>query len=375
MRVRKQSTSTYVVPLYMVLSTDHITPATSKTVSVTLSKNGAAFGAAAGAVSELSSGVYTLAGHATDTDTLGPLVVLATASGCDPYLVELTVVAFDPFAATNLGLTNFDATVSSRLASASYTTPPTVTQVRTEMDSNSTKLANLDATVSSRLATTGYTAPLTGTTTAQAVLDAVAASYNAAGSIGEKINGASAPSAATVADAVWDEATSGHATAGSTGAALSAAGNAGDPWSTVLPGAYTGNQAGAQLPAIKAKTDTISSGTFNVVSPVVDSATITIKQGDDYKNADGRALFASTTWSNVPSLTGGTITLKVKSSATPFTKAGVVTGAAACYVELTTAETAALPTGIFSFDLEVALANTDVVTIAQGTLEVLKDVR
>lgn len=45
---------------------------------------------------------------------------------------------------------NINATISSRLASAGYTTPPTVIAIRTEMDSNSTKLANLDATVSSR---------------------------------------------------------------------------------------------------------------------------------------------------------------------------------------------------------------------------------
>lgn len=58
------------------------------------------------------------------------------------------------------------------------------------------------------------------------------------------LDGASAPSAATVADAVWDEALAGHAGAGSAGAALSAAGTAGDPWLTELPGAYASGQAG-----------------------------------------------------------------------------------------------------------------------------------
>lgn len=52
------------------------------------------------------------------------------------------------------------------------------------------------------------------------------------------------PSAATIADAVWDEATSGHSTGGTTGAALIAAGSAGDPWSTSLPGAYSAGTAG-----------------------------------------------------------------------------------------------------------------------------------
>ncbi len=43
---------------------------------------------------------------------------------------------------------------------------PTAVQIRTEMDSNSTKLANLDATVSSRLASASYTAPTAAPTAA-----------------------------------------------------------------------------------------------------------------------------------------------------------------------------------------------------------------
>jgi hypothetical protein len=51
-----------------------------------------------------------------------------------------------------------------------YTVAPTVIQVRTEMDSNSTKLANLDATISSRFATAGYTVPPTTSQIATALL-------------------------------------------------------------------------------------------------------------------------------------------------------------------------------------------------------------
>lgn len=49
---------------------------------------------------------------------------------------------------------------------------------------------------------------------------------------------------AEIADAVWDEAISGHLGAGSTGAALNGAGAAGDPWTTPLPGAYGAGTAG-----------------------------------------------------------------------------------------------------------------------------------
>lgn len=52
------------------------------------------------------------------------------------------------------------------------------------------------------------------------------------------------PTAAENADAVWDEAIAGHSGSGSTGEALAAAGAAGDPWITALPGSYTSGQAG-----------------------------------------------------------------------------------------------------------------------------------
>lgn len=49
---------------------------------------------------------------------------------------------------------------------------------------------------------------------------------------------------ADTVDAVWDELTSGHTTAGTTGKALTDAGSAGDPWGTALPGAYGAGTAG-----------------------------------------------------------------------------------------------------------------------------------
>ena len=49
---------------------------------------------------------------------------------------------------------------------------------------------------------------------------------------------------ATGVDDIWDEATAGHATAGTTGKALTDAGSAGDPWTTALPGAYGAGTAG-----------------------------------------------------------------------------------------------------------------------------------
>ncbi len=76
------------------------------------------------------------------------------------------------------------------------------------------------------------------------VWDEAIAGHAGAGSTGLALSGATAPSAATVADAVWDEALAGHVAAGSTGEALNAAGGAGDPWITTVPGAYGVGSAG-----------------------------------------------------------------------------------------------------------------------------------
>lgn len=71
----------------------------------------------------------------------------------------------------------------------------------------------------------------------------------------------------TLARSVWNAQVTDHLESGSTGAALNAAGSAGDPWSTPLPGSYTGSQAGYLLTLIKSKTDSL---TFTV-SGTVDS--------------------------------------------------------------------------------------------------------
>ena len=53
------------------------------------------------------------------------------------------------------------------------------------------------------------------------------------------------PTAAAIADAVWEEAIADHSgTTGSTAEALNSAGSAGDPWTTALPGAYGAGSAG-----------------------------------------------------------------------------------------------------------------------------------
>jgi len=79
-------------------------PATGLSPTVTLSKNGGAFGSPAGAVSEIGSGWYKVAGNATDSNTLGPLALYATGTGADPTDELFEVTAYDPYDATRIGL-------------------------------------------------------------------------------------------------------------------------------------------------------------------------------------------------------------------------------------------------------------------------------
>jgi hypothetical protein len=153
-----------------------------------------------------------------------------------------------------------------------------------------------------------YTAPPTANAIADQVWDEAQADHLTAGSMGKWINdialygsavfsameidgfvyrftanalelsptGGSAPTAAAIADAVWDEVISGHLTSGSTGAALNAAGGSGDPWSTSLPGAYIAGQAGYILDYIQDQAALITSQSVFVTQDRVSGNTITM---------------------------------------------------------------------------------------------------
>lgn len=107
--------------------------------------------------------------------------------------------------------------------------------------------ASWDAEVQSEVADALAAFWTTPGTLVDLIWDEATSGHTTAGTTGKALIDATAPTAAAVADAVWDEALSGHLSAGSTGEALNAAGAAGDPWTTTLPGSYTGSQAGKML--------------------------------------------------------------------------------------------------------------------------------
>jgi hypothetical protein len=92
MRKAKQSTAKNVMVL-MVDSTDHVTGKTGLTLTITASKDGAAFASIAPTVTERGSGWYSVALTASHTDTLGDLALHITGTAADPADMVLLVEA------------------------------------------------------------------------------------------------------------------------------------------------------------------------------------------------------------------------------------------------------------------------------------------
>lgn len=89
--------------------------------------------------------------------------------------------------------------------------------------------------------------------------------------------GGSSLTVGDIADAVWEEAIADHSgTAGSTAEQLAAAGSAGDPWATALPGAYTSGQAGKILGDNLDASVSTRATPAQVNSEVVDALTIDV---------------------------------------------------------------------------------------------------
>lgn len=96
------------------------------------------------------------------------------------------------------------------------------------------------------------------------------------------LDAASAPSAATVADAVWDEdIVAAHTTADTAGKLLAGAGAGADPWDIALPGAYAAGKAGyilgtnldANIADVETKVDALNDiSVADIIAGVADGA-------------------------------------------------------------------------------------------------------
>lgn len=161
--------------VFMTDSADHISGKTGLTLTITASKDGAAFASITPTVTELANGWYTLALTTSHTDTLGDLALHITATGADPTDLVRQVVEDLPGAAT-YATTCADALLDRRMdlgadTSANTTTGRTVRSalraIRNKFSISGTTLTVFkedDATTShtTTLSTDGTAVPVVG---------------------------------------------------------------------------------------------------------------------------------------------------------------------------------------------------------------------
>jgi hypothetical protein len=351
----KQSTASQEVPLgYFVDSTDGNTEETALTINNTdikVWKTGATTLADknSGGATHISNGIYYAVLDATDTDTLGPLVIFVHVTGSLTVRLECCVLAANVYdslvgatdkldvntaeiAGSNVSTSTAQIGVNVVNAGGTAWASGSITSGVFASGAITASAIAADAIGASELATDAVTEIAAG------VWNSARSSYTAAGSFGQGVasvqgnvtgsvnsvttgvtvttnndktgysltqtfptnfsslsitaGGAvtvgtnndktgytltvTPPTSADIADAVWDEALSGHTTAGSAGKALADAGSAGDPWSTAVPGAYSAGSAGyilgTNLDATVSSRSTLTAAAVN--TEVVDALNV-----------------------------------------------------------------------------------------------------
>lgn len=121
--------------VFLTASSDHVTGLTGATLTLTLSKDGGAFGSVSPTVTERGDGWYSIALTAGNTDTLGDFVLHITASGADPIDLREQVFASLPG----------DSVTVSSLGANSITDTSLATSAITEIQSGLATAADLTA--------------------------------------------------------------------------------------------------------------------------------------------------------------------------------------------------------------------------------------
>ena len=239
------------VDAIQLLGTAILTPATAGTLDVnTKLLGGATVTATTSVTIPASSTLATTTGEVGSvtgnvTGSVGSVTGL-TAANLDTTVSSRMATYAQP---TGFLAATFPVTVASttNITAGTITTVTNLTNSATNGDLTATMKSSVTAAVptvvqiQSGLATpTNITA---GTITTVTNLTNAATSGDLTSTMKSSVTTA-VPTVSQTADQVWDELLSGHTTVGSTGAALSAAGAAGDPWSTLIPGSYGAGTAG-----------------------------------------------------------------------------------------------------------------------------------
>lgn len=257
-----------------------------------------------------------------------------------------------------------DFTVASSIGKSLYTSG--------NAPGASSGIALVGSNMGTATSVTGAVASVTGN-----VGGSVASVTGAVGSVTGNVTG-SVGSLATqaktdVENATWNATLSSHLTSGSTGAALNAAGSAGDPWTTALPGSYTSGQAGyiighnidATISSRSTLTQTqVTGGAYTVQSAscVLGDARVAHLDADvSSRLAPAGTLAAVTNLTNAP--TAGDFTATMKTSLGTAVAASAVAsvtgsvGGVTAPVTLTSAYDAAKTASQFDSATDEVLAN------------------
>lgn len=227
-----------------------ITTVTTTTTATNLTTNNDKTGYAltAGEKTTIEGGVWdvTLSGHLT-AGTTGAALNGASSAG-DPWGTALPG-AYGAGTAGNLVGNNLTGNAYTRLgAPVGASISADIAAVQADTDNVQTRLPT--ALVSGRM-DSSVGAMAAGVVTAAAVatnaIDADALATDAVTEIAAGVATGSAPTAADNAAAVWNAAAASFNTAGSMGQKLNAAGGAADPLTNTVPGSYAANTAGYAL--------------------------------------------------------------------------------------------------------------------------------
>lgn len=228
----KQSTALTVPFFVHDANGDAVTGLTDGSFTKRLSKNGAAFGAMTVTISEMENGWYSIPLSASHSDTVGLLSVLFTNAGAKQVNLQFRI----------------HANLPDDLSTDIGTVDTVVDGIQTDLDNGTDGLGAIKAETALIVADTnelqtddvpGLIAALNDPTSAaiaDAVLDEALSGHVVAGSLGKAVADIEAdtnelqtddvpgliaalndPTAAAIADAVWDELQSAHVTVGSFG--------------------------------------------------------------------------------------------------------------------------------------------------------------
>jgi hypothetical protein len=226
MKLLKQSTAATIV-VGPVLDASGAAVTTAVVGDFRLAKNGTTATLSGATVTHDANGYYTIALTTTNTDTVGRLVVYSGNTAQSMATHHWTVLLASVFDAIQANATN--ATGGLVTATAAVTAMAgaistlTAAGVRAEL---ATELARIDLAISSRMAT--YTQPIgflaaTFPATVSSYAGGAVASVTAAVTVGTNADKTgyslttAPPTAAAIADAVWDEIMSTHTINGSYG--------------------------------------------------------------------------------------------------------------------------------------------------------------